>query len=329
MSKIPVFILSGFLGSGKTTLLKQLLNKCDQKRVKPAILMNEIGKADMDGEILLQNNQKEIVEKLLDGCICCNQKSEVAGAITKLLRQKPDVIFIELTGVANPEEVVDSLTEPELMESLYLEKVVTVLDGENVLEYNSIFEADKELVRTTRRQIEVADVLVVNKIDLISDSQKEKIKKVIRKQNPASPIFFTTYSEIDVEILLGNVTQVKNRVAVAIGGKQKDNSHHHHHHDEQSHHTHSNTTSFSRINTLTLDVDRPMKSSKVEKFLKRWRPNLLRAKGYLYVKEECYLLQHVMKRTDWEPSNYQGRQYLVLIGIDLNIEEIQQEWEKA
>lgn len=328
MSKIPVFVLSGFLGSGKTTLLKQLLIKCDQKRVKPAILMNEIGKEDMDGEIILQNNQKEIVEKLLDGCICCNQKSEVAGAITKLLHQKPDVIFIELTGVANPEEVVDSLTEPELMESVYLEKVVTVLDGENVLEYNSIFEADKELVRTTRRQIEVADVVVVNKIDLISDSQKEKIKKVIRKQNPVSPLFFTTYSEIDVETLLLNVKPVKNRVMANIEGKQK-NSSHHHHHDETHHHKHSNTTSFSRINTLTLDVDQPMKSSKVEKFLKRWRPNLLRAKGYLYVKEECYLLQHVMKRTNWEPSNYQGRQYLVLIGIDLNIEEIQHEWAKV
>ncbi|RKL67379.1 hypothetical protein CR203_08410 [Salipaludibacillus neizhouensis] len=315
MTKIPVFILSGFLGSGKTTLLKSFLKKCAQKRLKPAILMNEIGKADMDGEILLQRNKNEIVEKLLDGCMCCSQKSEVTETMLKLLHQQPDVIFIELTGVANPEEVVDSLTDPELIDSLYLEKVVTLLDGENILEYNSIFEADKELVQTTRRQIEVADLLVVNKLDLITSSFKEKITKAIRKRNSVSPLLFTTYSEIDVNGLLEGITEVNKEKFYANRRTPYP-------------HIHGNSVSFSRINTLTLSVNEPMKSSIVAKFLKRWHPNLLRAKGYLFVNENCYLLQHVMKRSYWEPSDYRGRNYLVLIGIDLNIDEIQKEWAK-
>ncbi|MFS0820719.1 CobW family GTP-binding protein [Bacillus sp. 1P02SD] len=322
MKKIPVLILSGFLGSGKTTLLKQLLQTCEEKRITPAVLMNEIGKTDMDGEILLEKNKQQIIEKLLDGCICCSKKSEVANSIKKLLENKPDVIFIELTGVANPEEVVDSLTEPELIDYLYLEKVITVLDGENVLEYNSIFGSVRELVQTTRRQIEVADILIVNKIDLISQSQQEKVKKVIKKQNTISPVYFTSYSEVNPNLLLTGIKDSNSKLP-------SHRSRHSHFREENKHdHTYRQKRSYSRINTLTLDFNQQMKPAKVDKFLKKWRPNLLRAKGYIPLKDGCYLLQHVMKRTYLEPSEHIGRHYLVMIGIDLNKEEIESEWAK-
>ncbi|MBB5172604.1 CobW family GTP-binding protein [Texcoconibacillus texcoconensis] len=324
MKKIPVFVLSGFLGSGKTTLLKQLLRRCDEKGVAPAVLMNEIGEADMDGEIILEKNQQQIMEKLLDGCICCSKKSEVSDSIKKLLENKPDVIFIELTGVANPEEVVDSLTEPELIDCLYLEKVITVLDGENILEYNSIFESVRELVQTTRRQIEVADILILNKVDLISASHKEKVKKVIKKQNAESPVYFTSYSEVDLDILLENVNVIDNKISLHKNNythSQRENKHHHNH--EHKHHR-----SYSRINTIILEFNQHTKQAKVDKFLKKWQPNLLRAKGYIPLKDRCYLLQHVMKRTYLEPAEYKGRHYLVMIGIDLDTNEVESEWAK-
>ncbi|MDQ0256339.1 G3E family GTPase [Evansella vedderi] len=334
MEKIPVFVLSGFLGSGKTTLLKRLLQTCEEKGVTPAVLMNEIGKTDMDGEIILEKNKQQIMEKLLDGCICCSKKSEVADSITKLLQNQPDVIFIELTGVANPEEVVDSLTEPELIDYLYLEKVITVLDGENVLEYNSIFESVRELVRTTRRQIEVADLLIVNKVDLISESHREKVKKVIKKQNTVSPVYFTSYSEVDSDLLLGDVKVIKNKLSLhekKHAHAHHEHKHHHNHNHEHKHdhnHEHKDNRSYSRINTITLDFSQQMKPTKVDKFLKKWRPNLLRAKGYIPLKDGCYLLQHVMKRTYLEPSEHMGRHYLVMIGIDLNTDEVEREWAK-
>ncbi|WP_062047284.1 GTP-binding protein [Bacillus sp. JCM 19034] len=172
MSRTPVFVLSGFLGSGKTTLLERLLVECTNRNLKSAVLMNEIGKTDTDGNTLLGKSQ--IIEKLLDGCICCNKKGEVVESMEKLLQIKPDVIFIELTGVANPDEVADSLTEPELINNVYLEKIITLIDAEHILSYNSIFESDRELVQTTRNQIEVADLLIVNKTDLVPEAKKNK-----------------------------------------------------------------------------------------------------------------------------------------------------------
>ncbi|TYS59541.1 GTP-binding protein [Sutcliffiella horikoshii] len=320
MDRIPVIVLSGFLGSGKTTLLKQLLQTCEEKRLTPAVLMNEIGKTDMDGEILLEKNKQQIIEKLLDGCICCSKKGEVSTSIKKLLENKPDIIFIELTGVANPEEVVDSLTEPELIEYVCLQKVITVLDGENVLEYNSIFGSDRELVQTTRRQIEVADVLIVNKIDLISESQQDKVQKVVKKQNTVSPIYFTSYSEVDSDLLLTGIKDRVNKISLY------KNSHAEHKHKPSN--GQKQNRSYSRINTITLDFNQPLKPAKVDKFLKKWQPNLLRAKGYIPFKDGCYLLQHVMKRTYLEPSEHVGRHYLVMIGLDLNKEAIQSEWVK-
>ncbi|MDG5785891.1 GTP-binding protein [Evansella sp. AB-P1] len=326
MEKIPVFVLSGFLGSGKTTLLKQLLQTCEEKGVTPAVLMNEIGKTDMDGEIILEKNKQQIIEKLLDGCICCSKKSEVSDSIKKLLQNQPDVIFIELTGVANPEEVVDSLTEPEMIDNLYLEKVITVLDGENVLEYNSIFDSVRELVQTTRRQIEVADILIVNKVDLISESHKEKVKKVIKKQNTVSPVYFTSYCEVDINLLLRDIKVIKNKLS--LHKKRHTHSHDEHNHEHKHNHKHKQNRSYARINTITLDFNHQTKPAKVDKFLKKWRPNLLRAKGYIPLKDGSYLLQHVMKRTYLEPSEYMDRHYLVMIGIDLNINEVENEWAK-
>ncbi|MGM0873785.1 MAG: CobW family GTP-binding protein [Bacillota bacterium] len=315
MFKVPVFILSGFLGSGKTTLLKRLLQECVGKKLTTAVLMNEIGKTDTDGESIYELNKSRNMEKLLDGCMCCNKKSEVVQCIKKLLNRKPDVIFIELTGVANPEEVVDSLTEPELINQIYLEKVITVVDAENFLSYNSLFESDRELVKTNRRQLEVADLLIVNKIDLVSESKKQKIKKLLKKENPSSEIIFSTYSKVDLCALFDNLKS--NQYRLRIGRKDEK--------QDQKAHTHS--PSFSRIKSITLPISSQTSTQEIERFLTKWKSNLLRAKGYLSLSDGTYLMQHVIKRVNWEPSNYSGNHYLVMIGINLNEKEIKQDWE--
>ncbi|WP_209123262.1 GTP-binding protein [Alkalihalobacillus sp. BA299] len=322
MAKIPVFVLSGFLGSGKTTLLLRLLEECSRRQLKPAVLMNELGSTDTDGAIISNHRKEQLVEKLLDGCICCNKKNEVVGSIEKLLLQKPDVIFIELTGVANPEEVADSLTEPQFIECLYLERVITILDAENVLEYNSIFEADRSLVETVRRQTEVADVLVINKMDLINPARKAKISKALKKQNTKAEIYYTSYSAVSMEPLFNIVTQNRSRDSIKVNIKMSN--------QENEHKKHAHKRSFSRIQTISFSISQPIREKDIEKFLKKCKTSILRAKGYIPLtgKKETYLMQHVVKRTNWEPTSYSGQHYLVVIGIDINKEELTNQWNK-
>ncbi|PGT88608.1 GTP-binding protein [Bacillus sp. AFS040349] len=315
MGKIPVYIVSGFLGSGKTTLLKRLLHTCSEKNINPAVLMNEIGKTDTDGESISTMLKNSHLEKLLDGCMCCNKKNEVTDYLKTLLSRKPDVLFIELTGVADPEEVVDSLTEPDLLHLLYLEKVITIVDAENVLAYNNVFESDRDLVRTTRKQINVADTLIINKTDLVSEAKKKKVEKLVRKENTTSPMIYTTFSKVDInELFFSNSSGIKRQKITRNEEMQNEND---------------TRPSFSRIKSISLPLTTQATTKQIEKFLKRWKNQLLRAKGYLSVKEGTYLMQCVMNRVNWEPSTFSGECYLVMIGVNLNAEEIKQDWEKS
>lgn len=327
MGQIPVIILSGFLGSGKTTLLLRLLHEASSRELDPAVLMNELGTIDVDGRLVnatMEENQ--VLEKLLDGCICCSKKSEVVESIEKLLLTNPDVIIIELTGVANPEEVADMLTEPQLKERVALHTVLTTLDSFYYLEYTSIFEMDRQLVRTVKRQVEVADVIVVNKTEGMKESHRARLTKALRKQNNRSPIVYTTYSEIDLAPVFAPIGKQSAKLAGQPSpfrmAKSADHTH------EHAHQTDEDSMSYSRIQTVTFPVEAPANRRAVERFLKSYHPHLLRAKGYMPAmdKSGIQLLQYAAKRSEWETVEDTGEHYLVLIGIDLDIEGMLQAW---
>ncbi len=187
MNKVPVILISGFLGSGKTTLLLRLLAHTRQIPLRPAVLMNEMGEYDVDGAIISEEMPDVSVEGLLEGCICCSKRSELAGALHTLLSQEPDLIFMETTGVANPEQVLEELRSPLLADRLYLAHSISVVDAELFHEYNSRFTADKELVRTLHGQLRTADFIVVNKTDAASAREVTKVVKSIRKLNDTVP----------------------------------------------------------------------------------------------------------------------------------------------
>lgn len=334
---IPVLILSGFLGSGKTTLLLELLAEARSRSLRPGILMNELGKEDVDGQIIGEASQASIA-KLLDGCVCCSKKSELTGCMQELLRQNPDLLFVELTGVANPEEVVDALTEPSLLGRVHLKQIVTLLDAENTLEYNSIFASDKDLVRTLRKQMESADLILVNKTDLVDSHTLQKIEKTVRKHNPLAPLLYTQRSKMDPDILLKGIVKAPEgdkaarqpfRVvqgnSLAAAARLKEHGHGgtlHHHHD----------ASYSRIQTFTLrpPADYYIQPAKLEEFLSQWGSRLLRAKGYLAQAASPVrrLFQYAGKRATWSSSSYEGDPYLVLIGMDLEESDVLMEWEE-
>ncbi|WP_334074385.1 MULTISPECIES: CobW family GTP-binding protein [Paenibacillus] len=322
--KTPVLIISGFLGSGKTTLLLQLLREIQQRGLRPAILMNELGKQDVDGLILSEALDGLPLEKLLDGCICCSKKSEISGALQNLLalRPAPDLLVIELTGVANPEEVVDAMADPELRHSVVLDKIITVLDAEHALEYNSIFSTDKELVHTLRRQIDVADVMIINKTDLVDSAHLIKVTKLVEKHNPNAPQLPAVNAKIDFELLLHGFQPLQhanaNQEAPAPNRLKVLASHSHGH------------KSHSRIQSIFIPIPEQASFSekKLEKFLKHREGRVLRAKGYLCLNGSPHasLIQFAGKRLQIESSPYRGPHYLVVIGYELDEARLLEEW---
>lgn len=177
MSRIPVVLLSGFLGSGKTTLLLKMLSESKEIGLNYAVLINERGKLDIDGLLVSKQFDHEKIESLLDGCICCSKKSEIARSMDALIQKKPDVIFIELTGVAIPEEIAKSLNEREVIAKVELKSIMTVIDAEFFLDSKSHKFQD-----TIFHQLECANHIVVNKIDLVKKSVGEGINEAIKKE---------------------------------------------------------------------------------------------------------------------------------------------------
>lgn len=327
MNKIPVVVLSGFLGSGKTTLLLRLIEEAANRKLQTAVLMNELGLRDVDGGIVSGAGSGVAVEKLLDGCICCSKKDEVAQCMELLLQRRPDVILIELTGVANPEEIADSLTEPAIKDRVYLKQIITLLDAEHVLEYNSIFSSEKQLVHTLRRQIETADLLVVNKTDLVKPAHLDKVRKAIAKQNAASPIWFTAHSRIELQPVFEGIEPAADMPPPPAKRPFPMLRHSPSPAPGHSHASHQH----GRVRTITIPLEdtRYVTSGKLEAFLSGWGTRLLRAKGYIRLTEdsETYLLQYAGKRAVWQPSRYNGDPYLVLIGLQLEPQQVLDQWQ--
>lgn len=252
---------------------------------------------------------------------------------------KPDVIFIELTGVANPEEIADVLTEPEVHEHVRLKQIVTVLDAENVLDYNSFFESDTALIRTLRRQMETADILVLNKTDLINDTKHRKIDQLLRKHNPAAAVIPATHSQLDPNLLLADVVKQERQAALAAaspfrmvkpvpaaGSSVRQGN------GAPAGLGHAETPSFTRVQTLSLLLAQGVYpgSKDIEKFLHKLKNRLLRAKGYIRLLPDApvMLLQMAGNRITWSESTYQGDPYLVFIGINLNEQELEKQWRR-
>lgn len=363
MNKTPVIIISGFLGSGKTTLLLQLLHSLQASKIKPAILMNELGKADVDGRIINEAVQDLPLEKLFDGCICCSKKSEISGSLQNLLALSPDVILVELTGVANPEEVIDTMSEPELIHKITLHKIITVLDAEHVLEYSSIFSSDRELVHTLRRQLDIADIVLVNKQDLVSKAQLSKVERLIRKYNEQAIVFHTIHGQFKQEVVTEGIVpkqlqasaSSKSSLSIKSGTSSTSttfarsskstafstssafkvvSTHPHGHASRDSTRPGRQVqTSFSRIQTIMIPISKqtPISLQRLSKWLKSKGHQVLRAKGYVPLEHvpTSSLVQFAGRHIRQEQASYQGDYYLVVIGFELDENSLLAEWQTS
>ncbi|AIK36107.1 GTP-binding protein [Bacillus pseudomycoides] len=198
MSKVEIHILGGFLGSGKSTLLQNLLLAEKKKNRKVAVLMNEIGEYSVDTDIIGKEN---ILRELLKGCICCTLKDELEIQLHSLYQQeRPDVIYIETTGVAHPIEVLDACLSPILAPYLDVKSIVVVLDAMRWLNRDTL---SKNIQQLLNEQIKYGSHILINKSDLLKDEEKKKVLEEVAAINKHAKLYETQYCNISLEDIEG------------------------------------------------------------------------------------------------------------------------------
>ena len=257
-AKTPITLLCGYLGAGKTTLLNKVLNNQEGYRV--AVIVNDIGEINVDASLIAKGGNitdtSDIVP-LTNGCICCTLKSEMTKGIEKLISKGLyDYILIEASGVCEPMPIAQEL---ELIRNGYLDNVVGVVDaarlvdefasGEKLLRKDEIEEEDIESLLV--QQIEFCYTLVINKIDLVTKDELDKVRMVVNALHPGAKVIETSQGDVAVKDIINTHSFDFDEVYESAGwcqalskegelGDEEDenNPDHHHHHDDDHHHDH-------------------------------------------------------------------------------------------
>merc|ERR1711997_1317176 len=213
--KVPVTIITGQLGSGKTTLLNYVLTEQHSKRI--AVILNEFGEGRIDEKTVSVGggNDGELVEEWLElrnGCLCCSAKDNGVKAIETLMNKKGkfDYILLETTGLADPGPIASIFwLDEELGSDIYLDGIVTVTDAKYGLDQlndpklvDNIEEENETPVNTAKKQIALADLILLNKLDMVSKEQKVSVRRSLEAVNASVPIIETQFSRIPLERIL-------------------------------------------------------------------------------------------------------------------------------
>ena len=230
-SRIPVIVVSGFLGSGKTTFLKYLI---ENTKKKFGLLINEFGDIGIDGDLLKNCNScneesYDAIIELNNGCLCCTVQDDFVPSIQTLLKTNIDLdaIIIETSGLALPIPLLKALSWPEIRTSIYLDLVVATVNGESMINgspINDLFLINTQYKGTKKidhfssieelfkEQLEVSDIVIVSRSDLISEKQFNLIKKDLqRKVKPNIPIIQSFNGETNLGFIFDSVVGIKSQ----------------------------------------------------------------------------------------------------------------------
>ncbi len=341
--KIPVTVLTGYLGAGKTTLLNRILSEPHGKKF--AVIVNEFGEIGIDNELVV--NADEEVFEMNNGCICCTVRGDLVRIIDGLMRRKGkfDAIIVETTGLADPAPVAQTFFMDENVGArTKLDAVVTVADAKWLKD--RLKDAPE-----AKNQIAFADVILINKTDLVTPAELAEIEARIRGINPYARLHRTERAKIGIDEVLGRnafdldrILDIEPQFLTADDqGHEHDHDHHHDHGDHHGHDHHHHGGGLKHyhdedMQSVSLRTDKQLDPDKffpwVQDLVAKDGPNILRSKGILAFKDdpERFVFQGVHMVLDgdhqraWR-ADEKRESRIVFIGRNLPEDKIRQGFE--
>ena len=341
-AKIPVTVLTGYLGAGKTTLLNRILSEPHGKKF--AVIVNEFGEIGIDNELVV--NADEEVFEMNNGCICCTVRGDLVRIIDGLMRRKGkfDAIIVETTGLADPAPVAQTFFMDEAVGAkTRLDAVVTVADAKWLSD--RLKDAPE-----AKNQIAFADVILLNKTDLVTPEELRELEARIRGLNPYARLHRTERAKIDISEVLGRNAFDLDRILTIepdfLEGEDHDHDHHHDHgdHAHGAHHHHRGNGlkhyHDEDMQSVALRTDKALNPDKffpwIQDLVAKDGPSILRCKGILSFKDdpERFVFQGVHMILDgdhqrpWRPEEVRDSR-IVFIGRNLPEDKIRQGFESC
>ena len=373
VDNIPILLLTGYLGSGKTTLLNRILT--NRRGIRFAVIINDIGEVNVDAELIQKGGvvaqKDDSLIALQNGCICCSLKMDLVEQLRELCNQRDtregtsesnratfDYIVIEASGICEPAPIAQTICSYQqmmpsfgkhetgyLMDDLRypkLDAVVSIVDAlrlrdeflETLSDMSDMLEG-ADLSKLVIQQIEFCNVILLNKVSMVSAAEREHIRAIIRAIQPKAKIIDCDYSEVPFDEILDTQLFDFDEVATSPtwiqkveGNVEEKHEHHHHEHDEHCHchehhhecddphchchehhhecddphcHCHNHGDEYG-ISTFVYYRRRPMDLNRFDEFVARhWDKGIIRCKGMCYFQEEydmCYLFEQAGKQFD-------------------------------
>jgi G3E family GTPase len=313
--QVPVTVLTGYLGAGKTTLLNRILSENHGRKF--AVVINEFGELGVDNDLVVDADEE--VFEMNNGCICCTVRGDLIRIIGALMKRKGrfDGIIVETTGLADPAPVAQTFfVDEDVKRATKLDAIVTVVDAKHL-------PARLKDSAEAQEQVAFADILVLNKMDLVTPAEADEVERMIKAINPYAEIRRSTKSDVPLDAVIGrdafNLARILEKEPDFLSGED------HHEHD-------------SEVNSVSFEVSRPIDAEKfnvwINQLLQSKGQDLLRTKGILHYAGDnrrfAFQAVHMIADGDYIGDVKEGdprKSKIVFIGRDLNRPQLRRGFE--